>query len=181
MKRNTDTNKTQCQLCKRLAGPIFPLSWSHMFWERVSTMDLIAKGQLRKNHFPENCAIFGVVTNNRTLCCLWISKCKTSGVPFDDSRALLHCWGLGNSIGITNSHAAITNHSQKLLFTYMSTSARWSGVLFDNSMALLQDWGLRTRKLHGNHFGETLLKKWMIVILESCTWSQVSEVCKCEL
>ena len=23
-----NTNKTQCQLCKRLAGPIIPLSWS---------------------------------------------------------------------------------------------------------------------------------------------------------
>ena len=101
MKRNTDANKTQCQLCKRLAGPIFPLSWSRMFWERVSTMDLIAKGQSRKNHFPENWAISGMVTNNRALRCPWISKCKTSGVPFDDSRALLHCWGLGNSIGIT--------------------------------------------------------------------------------
>ena len=130
-------HKTQCQLCKRLAGPIFPLSWSRMFWERVSTMDLIGitfKRTVKKKHFPENWAISGMVTNNRTLCCLWISKCKTSGVPFDDSRALLHCWGLGNSIGITNSHAAITNHSQKLHCTYMSTSARWIDVPFDNSL-----------------------------------------------
>ena len=97
------------------------------------------EGQSRKNHFPENWAISGMVTNNRTLCCIWISKYKTSGVPFDDSRALLHCWALGNSIGITNSQAAITNHSQKLHCTYMSTSASWSGVPFDNSMALLQD------------------------------------------
>ena len=29
-------NKTQCQLCKRLAGPIIPLSWSGLVWKDVS-------------------------------------------------------------------------------------------------------------------------------------------------
>ena len=29
-------DKTQCQLCKRLAGPIIPLYWSSVVWKRVS-------------------------------------------------------------------------------------------------------------------------------------------------
>ena len=41
------------------------------------------------NHFHEYWAFFGIVSNNRTPCCLSTSKCKTSGVPFDDSTALL--------------------------------------------------------------------------------------------
>ena len=28
-------NKTQCQLCKRLAGPFIPLSWSCLVWKRI--------------------------------------------------------------------------------------------------------------------------------------------------
>ena len=28
-------NKTQCRLCKRLAGPIIPVFWSSMVWKRV--------------------------------------------------------------------------------------------------------------------------------------------------
>ena len=55
-------NKTQCQLCKRLAGPIISLSWSvkgfHIYgsdhWGAVS------------NHFPVYEAIFGMVTNKQT-------------------------------------------------------------------------------------------------------------------
>ena len=27
--------KTQCQLCKRLAGPFIPLSWSCLVWKRI--------------------------------------------------------------------------------------------------------------------------------------------------
>ena len=33
---NKRKNKTQCQLCKRLAGPFIPLSWSCLVWKRVS-------------------------------------------------------------------------------------------------------------------------------------------------
>ena len=34
--QNLVTNKTQCQLCKRLAAPIIHLSWSCLVWKRVS-------------------------------------------------------------------------------------------------------------------------------------------------
>ena len=39
--------KTHCQLklCKRLAGPIIPLSWSCLVCKRVSHMDVITGGQ----------------------------------------------------------------------------------------------------------------------------------------
>ena len=39
-------DKTQCQLCKRLTGPIITLFWSNMVWKRVSPMDVVARGQL---------------------------------------------------------------------------------------------------------------------------------------
>ena len=38
-------DKTQCQLCKRLGGPIIPLSWSGMVRKRVLTMDVITMRQ----------------------------------------------------------------------------------------------------------------------------------------
>ena len=38
-------NKTQCQLCKRLVGPINPFSWSGLVWKRVSPLDLIIGAQ----------------------------------------------------------------------------------------------------------------------------------------
>ena len=38
-------NQTQCQLCKRLVGPIIPFSLSGQVWKRVSPMDVIARGQ----------------------------------------------------------------------------------------------------------------------------------------
>ena len=41
-----EEDKTQCQLCKRLAGPIIPLFWSNMVWKRVSLIDVVARGQL---------------------------------------------------------------------------------------------------------------------------------------
>ena len=41
-----EEDKTQCQLCKRLTGPIFPLSCSNMVRKRVSPMDVVARGQL---------------------------------------------------------------------------------------------------------------------------------------
>ena len=34
-------NKTQCQLCKRLAWQIIPHSWSCLVWKRVSPLDVI--------------------------------------------------------------------------------------------------------------------------------------------
>ena len=42
---NLPFNKTQCQLCKRLAGPIIPLSWSCLVCKTVSHMDVITGGQ----------------------------------------------------------------------------------------------------------------------------------------
>ena len=62
-------NKTQCQLCKRLAG-LIPPSWSNMVWKRVSPMDVVAWGQF--SHSPV-CVLsfFGMVTpkqpNNRVI------------------------------------------------------------------------------------------------------------------
>ena len=38
-------NKTQCQICKRLAWPIIPHSWSGLVWKRVSSMDVITMGR----------------------------------------------------------------------------------------------------------------------------------------
>ena len=57
------TNKTQCQLCKRLAGPFIPLSWSFLVWKRVSLWMWSLGGS--SNHFPVYWAIFGMVTNKR--------------------------------------------------------------------------------------------------------------------
>ena len=57
-------NKTQCQLCKRLAGPFIPLSWSCVVWKRVSLWMWPLGGS--SNHFPVYWAIFGMVTNKRT-------------------------------------------------------------------------------------------------------------------
>ena len=45
-KDENQRDKTRCQLCKRLAGPIFPLSWFTMVWKRVSPMDVVARWQL---------------------------------------------------------------------------------------------------------------------------------------
>ena len=56
-----DVNKTQCQLCKRLAGPFIPLSWSG---KRVTLWMWSLGGS--SNHFPVYWAIFGMVTNKRT-------------------------------------------------------------------------------------------------------------------
>ena len=38
-------NKTQCQLCKRLAWPIIPPSMSDLVWKRVSPLDVIIRVQ----------------------------------------------------------------------------------------------------------------------------------------
>ena len=39
--------ETQCQLCKRLAWPIIPHSWSGLVWKRVSLVDVIIMQQSR--------------------------------------------------------------------------------------------------------------------------------------
>ena len=39
-----NNNRTQCQPCKRLAGPIIPHSWSGIVWISVSPMDTITLG-----------------------------------------------------------------------------------------------------------------------------------------
>ena len=45
---------TQCQLCKRLAGPFIPLSWSCVVWKKSFTLDVITRGSQR----PFSC-VFG--------------------------------------------------------------------------------------------------------------------------
>ena len=40
-----DHNKTQFQLCKGLAWPIIPHSWSGFLWKKVSSMDVITLGK----------------------------------------------------------------------------------------------------------------------------------------
>ena len=56
-------NKTQCQLCKRLAGPIIPLYWSGLVSKRVSAIDVIIR--VVNSHFSVYLAIFGKVTTNK--------------------------------------------------------------------------------------------------------------------
>ena len=52
----------QCQLSKRLTGPIIPLSWSCLVCKRVSHVDVI-NGAVN-NHFSVYEAIFGMVTKD---------------------------------------------------------------------------------------------------------------------
>ena len=40
-----DLNKTQRQLCKRLAGPFIPFSWSCLVWKKSFILDMITRGQ----------------------------------------------------------------------------------------------------------------------------------------
>ena len=61
---NLRTNKTQRQLCKRLAGPfiLFPgLVWSEKEFHFGRDHE-----EAVNNHFPEYWAIFGMVTNKQT-------------------------------------------------------------------------------------------------------------------
>ena len=52
-------NKTQCQLCKRLAWQIIPHSWSCLVWKRVSPLDVIIRVHFRYGDDEQ--------TNNRVI------------------------------------------------------------------------------------------------------------------
>ena len=69
-------NKTQW-LCKRLAGPIIPLSWSNMVWKKGFTYGCGRWGAVN-SHSPVCWVIFGMVTpeqpNHRVIlvqACSW--------------------------------------------------------------------------------------------------------------
>ena len=69
-----ERNKTQCQLCKRLAGPFIPFSWSCLLWKRVSLWSWSLGGSQQLFSF-----VLGHLTSNK----------KTTKQPGDPSVSLL--------------------------------------------------------------------------------------------
>ena len=72
-------NKTQCQLCKRLAGPFIPLSWYCLVWKRVSLWMWPRGGSQQPfscvlGHFPHGDKQTNERTNNQMIlvqACSW--------------------------------------------------------------------------------------------------------------
>ena len=80
-KLDSPYNKTRCQLCKRLAWPMIPLSWSGLVWKRVSTMNVITRGQSTPIYFPVYWAIFGMVQ-----ACSWPVKRRSFAIIVPSSE-----------------------------------------------------------------------------------------------
>ena len=88
--RQWETKKTQCQQCKRLAGPIIPFSWSKVVWKRISHWIWSPWGSQK----PISCVLGHFrhgdnQTNNRTT--NWVRR-QSFAIKVRENLYRVHSW-----------------------------------------------------------------------------------------